>query len=57
MLNYPDAEYSVEISYGKWSLNSNGDIKFGLQDSFHKGAGGYYLVKFNITEFVVRVFE
>ena len=57
MLSYSDAQYVVESSYGLWSLNSNGDLRFGPQKSYHQGAGGFYSFKFNITEFLIRVFE
>ena len=56
-LTNSDSEYTAELTFSKISVNSKGDILFGWQRSACLGGGGYYSVKFNISEFVVRLFE
>ena len=56
-LTNSDSEYTAELTFSKISVNSKGDILFGWQRSAYLGGGGYYSVKFNISEFVVRLFE
>ena len=56
MLNYPETARSTNVEIGWFSSNDDGDVLLGPKTkSKHIIFGGFYSVKFNLTEFLERI--
>ena len=57
MINYPDTTRGNQISCFIFSVKENGDFVIGVSAGAHLGFGGHASIGFNVSEFLVRLFE
>jgi hypothetical protein len=57
ILNCSSTQKSSSLSYGLFSINSEGDLLIGFSASAHLGLGGHISVNFNVSEYIERLFD